>query len=313
MTYNNPRCAPKFAALLALLGLSAAIPAQAGAIFGLDIYTSLFDSGATLASNVAQYSSLSDDAYGLMNSFGDPNASLTTAIPGSPGSPQTLGNDLNALLLTLQSAMSTASAGDNLMTGLTNISLVTNNGASGPETQGAGNAQMLDGITFSENAEIGVQFSVNGSVDLLGPEASYSQGVLMSLGNSQFQWSGDASNSNGGSSASVVGSGTENWLSTAVSNQTPNSITFTGYMNVIAGQDLQFELLQQIGCSLGAACDFSDPGQISFILPQGETFTSDSGVFLSDAPSATPEPATFALLGLGLLAIGALTPRLRRC
>ena len=61
--------------------------------------------------------------------------------------------------------------------------------------------------------------------------------------------------------------------------------------------------------------DFSHTAQLSLILPAGFTFTSDSGVFLSDintGPGQTvPEPPTYAMLltGLGLLGF---TARLRK-
>jgi hypothetical protein len=68
-------------------------------------------------------------------------------------------------------------------------------------------------------------------------------------------------------------------------------------------------LLEQSGIA-----DFSHTAQLSLILPAGFTFTSDSGVFLSDintGPGQTvPEPPTYAMLlaGLGLLGF---TARLR--
>ena len=56
-------------------------------------------------------------------------------------------------------------------------------------------------------------------------------------------------------------------------------------------------------CSNGMTCDFSNTGSISFGLPQGVSFTSDSGVFLT---AATPVPATLPLLagGLGMIGLG---------
>jgi len=48
------------------------------------------------------------------------------------------------------------------------------------------------------------------------------------------------------------------------------------------------------------------------ILPPGDTFTSASGVFLTQQGSDAPEPASLALIGSGLLLLGLLRASLRR-
>lgn len=68
-----------------------------------------------------------------------------------------------------------------------------------------------------------------------------------------------------------------------------------------------------IDCRSGAHCDFGHTALFNFgDLPAGLSWTSASGVFLSaeQPPAGVPEPASAALLGVGLLALGA--PRLRR-
>jgi hypothetical protein len=53
--------------------------------------------------------------------------------------------------------------------------------------------------------------------------------------------------------------------------------------------------------------DLSDPPTLSFVLPQGASFTSDSGVLLNNAPPAgnhaLPEPSTLLLAAASLLAL----------
>lgn len=61
--------------------------------------------------------------------------------------------------------------------------------------------------------------------------------------------------------------------------------------------------------------DFSHTATFSLSVPQGDTWSSQSGTFLTAAtqPASTPEPATFSLLASGLLAAGfALRRKLRQ-
>ena len=61
------------------------------------------------------------------------------------------------------------------------------------------------------------------------------------------------------------------------------------------------------GPTIGA--DFSNTAQLALALPDGYTFTSASGHFLSPAVSPVPEPDTLALLLAGMATIGAVSRR----
>jgi hypothetical protein len=58
--------------------------------------------------------------------------------------------------------------------------------------------------------------------------------------------------------------------------------------------------------------NFADTAQLSIDLPSGFTFTSNSGVLLTEAPQSTPEPATLPLMVAGLAALCTSAWRRRR-
>jgi hypothetical protein len=61
-----------------------------------------------------------------------------------------------------------------------------------------------------------------------------------------------------------------------------------------------FTMLLNVGASNGYA-DAFNTAQAGVILPAGDTFTSASGVFLTQqGEESTPEPASVVLLGVGM-------------
>jgi hypothetical protein len=65
-----------------------------------------------------------------------------------------------------------------------------------------------------------------------------------------------------------------------------------------------FTMLLNVDGSNGFA-DAFNTAQAGLVLPPGDTFTSASGVFLTQqgGPESAPEPSSVALLGAGLLAL----------
>ena len=86
--------------------------------------------------------------------------------------------------------------------------------------------------------------------------------------------------------------------------------TFNGTYNVIgASAVIPVTIFANLYCNDGMICDYSHTAKLGLVLPNGVSFTSDSGVFLADAgPGAggVPEPAAWALMLLGFGVTGAL-------
>jgi PEP-CTERM motif len=76
--------------------------------------------------------------------------------------------------------------------------------------------------------------------------------------------------------------------------------TFTAQLQVSA---TGFDPGQGIFPKGSGFADAMDPGQLQIDLPQGFSFTSQSGVLLTQA-SAVPEPSSLMLLGAGLAGLG---------
>lgn len=83
-------------------------------------------------------------------------------------------------------------------------------------------------------------------------------------------------------------------------------MTFQAYYAITcpsASVPAQFQL--DVICGQGGECDYSHTGAIGLQLPEGVTYTSNSGVFLTE-PENAPEPGTALLLVFGLGAVSAV-------
>jgi hypothetical protein len=107
----------------------------------------------------------------------------------------------------------------------------------------------------------------------------------------------------------IFAEGTNNWVSYSFTQYTPDEIVFSG---VYALQGASGSLPVAAGLSLLSSetvfgstdDDYSHTAALSFTLPQGVSYTSDSGVFLTQTqPSAVPEPSAVWLLltGVGMV------------
>jgi hypothetical protein len=102
--------------------------------------------------------------------------------------------------------------------------------------------------------------------------------------------------------------GTAGWVSTEFISEAAGDVDFQGVYALtgpVTSLDVQFAI--NALCGEGASCDYSHTGAVSLDLPSNVSFTSDSGVFLTQA---APEPGTVWLLAAALGGVGLLR---RRC
>ena len=97
------------------------------------------------------------------------------------------------------------------------------------------------------------------------------------------------------------------WVSYTVDDADPTDITFTDVYQLV-GATPSVGVTLDLGGSAGggywdgASADYLNTNAIRLGLPSGVTYTSDSGVFLSNP--AAPEPSTWAMLLLGFAGVG---------
>lgn len=304
MKYNFGRLTAM--ALMVGTGLWA-LPSYASSInwaFGETASIGASGPGVTGAAN-ASYTSINqgggyfDVPAGLNSTLTDPTSSLTySPYPATAG--------FSSAGLFLSSEESAVDVSASLASGTTHLDASSHGGT--VDTLDSSSVEMEDLLTFAVtgggSATITVGFSLDGGYTVGGP-ASYSQTIEEQLGSAFMEW-GAAQDLGGPTGPNT--SPTTGWNTFSFTTDTLSGFSFVGTVTVTDGEAIPFFFSQQLNCNIGAVCSFQNTGQISLILPPGTTYTSDSGVFLTQSSSA-PEPGSLLLIGLGCGAIGCLRVR----
>ena len=273
-------------------------------------------SGGTCASNASPCSVTlagPTDPSGLLTSSSNSASALGTVCAGF--NPVCIPSD------------GSSSATANLSQGKVGV-YATGNSAilNGSESGGSGeaHAQIGDTLNFvvaGANAntvtQIAVTLSVTGS--LFGPGSGVEAGSAemisgLSFGSAAEQFVTlypDPNNPNKAPSYSDSASG---WVSYAFTGaQAAGGYQFSGiYQFTGASAAIPVGIGLDCAAFAGTTCDYSHTGLISLDMPNGVTYNSASGVFLSSQSSEAPEPASLAVVGFGLTMLAGAGLRRRR-
>jgi hypothetical protein len=234
---------------------------------------------------------------GITLTSNDPNSVLNY----SPN-PALQTGGLTSGTLDLSSGSGVADVSGNLATGATHIFSSTSP-QNGPITESSTitNVGAMDGLTFTVagggSANVVLTFALDGSLST-NNTGSYSAEIKYFIGSADMDWTG--------ATGSGVGTAqTSGFSSFTYTNDTISGFQFQGTFSVTNGEALPLFFSQEMNCNTGSVCDFQNTGQMGLILPTGVSFTSNSGVFLTQTEgSAAPEPGSLLLMGLGIAAIG---------
>jgi hypothetical protein len=293
-------------ALMSGLGLwTFAMPAYASTIaqFGESVQTFNYPASGEL-NVLAVYANVAgnySNTPGITLTSNDSNAVLNY----SPNPALQFGG-LTSGTLDLASGSAVANVSGSLATGTTHVFSSTNPGdGSIPESDTITNIGIMDGLTFSVagggSANVTMTYMLDGNLSSIGTEPSYSSEIKYFIGTAAMDWTAQFV-----SGTPAVGTGeTSGFNSFLYTNDTISGFLFQGTFTVTDGESLPLFYSQEMNCNTGQICDFSNTGQMGLVLPTGVSFTSDSGVFLTQSEnSAVPEPGSFLLMGLGIVAMG---------
>lgn len=220
-------------------------------------------------------------------------AGTTYSDPTAPGLTNATVQGTNMTLnpLTDTNLSVSALATGNLATGTVGVSgfpQLSSVGMYPPYSQAVASAQRNDVLTFqvagansSTVTNIGVTFTVDGTVTPGSyPSSNIETEYSFKFGDGIIDYVYD--NASVSNPNQIVEDGF--WVSNNIMSESPSSFIFSGvYALTGATVSLSIQELLSINCLGNASCDVSHTGAVSFTLPSNVTFTSASGVFLTQS------------------------------
>ena len=307
------------AVVIAAASASPAALAQAALPPGVGVYVDNSISGigeasyassgtVTIYSAGGLYVGTSPYTYGLTSPSTMP-LGLTTATLSS------IGSDIPAGHATGEASATADLAGGVLRATTASLADVPFQGV-GPVGARVGTTSfMQDYVTFAvasaQGADIVVTSSLDGFDALSDPYyASASARMVVSFGGSFSYYGGEDV---AGNTTAYHGAVLGDFTSYSFTNETPTGFDFTGVLHVTDGERLRMSTGLYLDCSY-SSCGFGNTARVGLDLPDGVSFTSDSGVFLTDAVATAPvpEPETWALMMAGFASIVSVARRRRR-
>ena len=166
------------------------------------------------------------------------------------------------------------------------------------------------GAEASAETDIVLNLVLHGDMSRVNPFTDGSASTYLNFGGAIFN--GNIRINSETNEPYVYSSGASYWKSSTVT-AIADGILFSGVYGLRgASSAIDLGAFLDVSCGNGTTCDYNNTAAVSFVLPETVSFSSASGVFLTQlGEGAVPEPSTWALLLSGFGAVGGLLRRRR--